>query len=79
MLIAGGAGAPLYRQEKLAKNPHSKIYRSEYGFLVFKADNQSCTLKAYTYGGLKTPDAERKLQEVDTRTWTARNASQAAR
>ena len=72
MLIAGGAGANLYRQEHLKDNPHSKIYRSEYGFLVFKADNAKCELKAYTYGGLKTPDDERKLEQVDTRVWDAR-------
>ncbi len=76
MLVAGGAGASLYNQEHLNDNPHSKIYRSEYNFLVFRADATTCEMKDYTYGGLKTPDNERKLEVVDTRVWLAR--SQAA-
>lgn len=72
MLIAGGAGANLYKPEHAKDNPHSKIYRSEYGFLVFKADDKKCELKAYTYGGLQTPDNQRKLEQVDTRVWEAR-------
>ena len=72
MLIAGGAGANLYRQERLKDNPHSKIYRSEYGFLVFKADDKKCEMTAWTYGDMQTPDNERKLKQVDTRVWAAR-------
>jgi len=77
MLIAGGGGAGLYPQEKLAQNPHSKIFRSEYNFLLFKTDGGECELKAYTYGGTKTPDDQRKLELVDTRTWTARKPAAA--
>ena len=72
MLIAGGAGASLYNQEHLKDNPHSKVFRSEYSFLVFRADDQKCEMKAYTYGGMNTPDNERKIVLVDTRVWEAR-------
>ena len=41
-------------------------------FLVFKADDKQCELKAWTFGGLQTPDNERKLELVDTRVWKAR-------
>ena len=72
MLITGGGGANLYNQEHLKDNPHSKIYRSEYNFLVFRADDRKCEMKAYTYGGLNTPDNERKIEMVDSRIWEAR-------
>ena len=72
MLIAGGAGAPLYDPLKAKDNPHSKIYRSEYSFIVFTTGGTKCEMKAYTYGGLKTPDEERKLEMIDTRTWEPR-------
>lgn len=72
MLIAGGGGAQLYNQEKLKDNPYSKIFRSEYSFLVFKVNNKQCELNAWTFGGLQTPDNERKLELVDTRVWKAR-------
>ncbi|MCX6866026.1 MAG: metallophosphoesterase [Verrucomicrobia bacterium] len=72
MLIAGGGGAHLYNSERAKDNPHSQIFRSEYNFLVFKADDRKCELKAYTYGGLNTPDNQRKLELVDTRIWDAR-------
>lgn len=72
MLIAGGAGAHLYKSEHAKDNPHSKIYRSEYSFIVFKSDGKTCSMKAYAYGGLKTPDEERKLEEIDKREWEAR-------
>lgn len=75
MLIAGGAGAHLYDPLKAKDNPHSKIYRSEYSFIVFTTDGTKCTMKAYTYGGLKTPDEERKLEMIDTRTWEPRKPS----
>jgi hypothetical protein len=29
-------------------------------------------MKAYTYGGVKTPDNERKLEMVDSRVWEPR-------
>jgi len=41
-------------------------------FLVFKTDDKQCELKAWTFGGLQTPDNERKLELVDTRVWKAR-------
>ena len=72
MLITGGGGAGLYSQDHLKDNPHSKIYRSEYNFLVFRADDRKCEMKAYTYGGVKTPDNERKLEMVDSRVWEPR-------
>lgn len=72
MLIAGGAGAHLYKSEHAKDNPHSKIYRSEYSFIVFQSDGAKCSMKAYAYGGLKTPDDERKIEEIDTREWEAR-------
>ncbi|MCX6875963.1 MAG: metallophosphoesterase [Verrucomicrobia bacterium] len=72
MLITGGGGAGLYGQERLKDNPHSKLYRSEYNFLVFRADDRKCEMKAYTYGGTKTPDNERKVELVDTRVWEPR-------
>lgn len=72
MLIAGGGGASLYKPEHAADNPHSKIYRSEYNFLVFKADESACEMKAYAYGDMKTPDNERKIVEIDSRKWEPR-------
>lgn len=78
MLIAGGAGAHLYDPEQAKDNPHSKIYRSEYNFLVFKADDRQCEMNAWTFGGLKTPDNERKLEQVDIRVWQARRQATGA-
>lgn len=75
MLIAGGGGAHLYKPEHAKDNPHSKIYRSEYSFLVFQTDGTKCEMKAYTYGGLKTPDDQRKVEEVDHRLWEPRKVS----
>lgn len=72
MLIAGGAGARLYKSEHAKDNPHSKIYRSEYSFLVFQTDGTKCSMKAYAYGGLDTPDEQRKIEEIDKREWKAR-------
>ncbi|MEI7900806.1 MAG: metallophosphoesterase [bacterium] len=72
MLIAGGAGASLYKPEHAKDNPHSKVYRSEYGFLVFQTDGAKCGMAAYVYGGLDTPDEQRKLEEVDRREWAPR-------
>lgn len=72
MLIAGGGGAPLYKPAHAAQNPHSKIYRSEYNYLVFEADETTCTMKAFVFGDMNTPDNERKLEEVDQRVWEAR-------
>lgn len=78
MLIAGGGGAHLYNQERLKDNPHSKIYRSEYNFLVFRADDRKCELKAYTYGGLKTEDNQRKIEQIDSRVWQPRKQAAGA-
>jgi hypothetical protein len=72
MLIAGGAGAHLYKPEHAKENPYSKIYRSEYSFLVFQTDGTKCSMKAYAYGGLDTPDEQRKIEEIDTREWVPR-------
>lgn len=62
---------------KLKDNPHSKIFRSEYNFLVFGADERKCEMKAWTFGGLKTPDNERKLELVDARSWDPRKQADA--
>lgn len=72
MLITGGGGAPLYGPVKAKKNPHSKIYRTEYNFLVFETDGQKCTMTAWMYGDAKTPDSQRKLVEADRRVWEPR-------
>ena len=72
MLIAGGGGASLYKPVHAKDNPHSKLYKSEYNFLVFTADDAGCQMKAYAYGDMNTPDNERKVEEIDTRTWAPR-------
>jgi hypothetical protein len=77
MLTTGGGGAPLYLPEKAKDNPHSQLFRSEYNFLVFQVDDRKCEMTAYTYGGLKTPDKERKLEAVDRRVWEPRKVSAA--
>ncbi len=74
MLITGGGGAHLYKPEHAKGNPHSKIYRSEYNFLVFQVGEKTCEMKAWVFGGLNTPDNERKLEEVDHRVWEPRKA-----
>ena len=62
---------------KLKENPHSKIFRSEYNFLVFEADERKCEMKAWTFGCLKTSDNERKLELVDARSWDPRKQADA--
>lgn len=74
MLITGGGGATLYRQTNKSKNPHSKIFRSEFNFLIFNVDDKQCEMKAYAFGDDRTPDARRKVEEIDKRVWKPRKA-----
>ena len=72
MLITGGGGASLYGPKNAEHNPHSKIFRSEYNFLVFEATETNCTMRAMAFGDAQTRDNERKLEEIDRRVWEAR-------
>lgn len=65
-IITGGGGASLYWKSYDAEeqNPHSKVFTSEFHYCVFDVDGDTCTMKAVTIEG----------QEIDTRTWTARNS-----
>lgn len=62
MLITGGGGAGLYKNTHAKENPHSKVFKSAYNYLVFTVEGEACRMQALT------PEGE----TLDERQWKAR-------
>ena len=62
MLTTGGGGAGLYRDVHAKDNPHSKVFKSVYNYLVFTVVGDTCRMRALT------PEGE----QLDACEWEAR-------
>jgi 4-amino-4-deoxy-L-arabinose transferase-like glycosyltransferase len=63
MLITGGGGAGLYRNVHAQENPHSKVFRSAYNYLVFTVEGEACRMQALTPEGEALDECEWKARK----------------
>ncbi len=71
IIVSGGAGAPLYAQKNIEKNPFSKVFFQEYNYLTFTVEGDTCTMKAIALGDKET-FGKQPPREIDSVTWQAR-------
>ncbi len=68
VIMAGGAGAPLYGKvaDAEVQNPHSEVFAIKHHFCLLTVDGKRCTMQVLGLDGAL----------IDTRTWQSRDALQ---